>query len=266
MPRIRIDYGSEPAQFGHLYIPPGTDGPVPVVMLIHGGYWSADFHLNLATTLGAELARRGVAAWNVEYRRVGAGGAWPETSADIEAALAATRTLLPEASPIPLDTGDVRLVGHSAGAQLALWVAGQRECPVRPSRVISQAGALDLASRAATRGGGAALEALFGVSYADDPQVYRDASPLHRVPTCVPTVCIHGSEDLQVPVAASRAYATAAGAAGDRVVLWEVPGEGHNAFLDRSTRSWDLTMKAVLDENPWLDEDPWFDEDPWAGS
>lgn len=251
MPRIRIDYGSEPAQFGYLYTPTEVDGPVPVVMLIHGGYWSADFHLNLATTLAAELARRGVAAWNVEYRRVGAGGAWPETSADIEAALVATSTLLLESSPVPLDIADVRIVGHSAGAQLALWVAGRRGCPVRPSRVISQAGALDLVSRAA-RGGGP-LEALFGASYSADPQLYHDASPLHRVPTGVPTVCIHGSGDVQVPPAASRAYVDAAGAAGDRVVLWEVQGEGHNAFLDRTTRSWELTLQAVLGDDPWTD-------------
>ncbi|MFD4294392.1 alpha/beta hydrolase family protein [Rhodococcus sp. NPDC058532] len=251
MPRTRIDYGPHPAQFGHLYTPTAAAGPVPVVMLLHGGYWSADFHLNLATTLASELARRGVAAWNVEYRRVGAGGGWAETSADVEAALAATATLLPDRSPVPLDPGDVRVVGHSAGAQLAVWVAGQRECPVRPSRVVSQAGALDLASRAATRSGGSALEALFGVSYADDPQLYRDASPIHRVPTGVPTVCLHGVEDVQVPVAASRAYVDAARAAGDRAALWEVPGEGHNAFLDRSTRCWALTLDAILGADPW---------------
>ncbi|CRK51685.1 conserved hypothetical protein [Rhodococcus sp. RD6.2] len=251
MPRIRIDYGQHPAQFGHLYTPIGVDGPVPVVMVIHGGYWSADFHLNLATTLASELARRGVAAWNVEYRRVGAGGGWAETSVDIEAALVATSTLLPEASPVALDTADVRIVGHSAGAQLAVWVAGQRDCAVRPTRVVSQAGALDLASRAATRSGGAALTALFGVSYADDPQLYRDASPLHRVPTGVPTVCIHGVEDIQVPAAASRVYVDAARCAGDRAAFWEVPAEGHNAFLDRTTRSWELTLRAVLDQDPW---------------
>ena len=55
----------------------------------------------------------------------------------------------------------------------------------------------------------------------------------------------------QVPVAASRAYVDAARAACDRAVLWEVPGEGHNAFLDRTTRSWDLTLEAVLADDPW---------------
>ncbi|MGF7123721.1 alpha/beta hydrolase family protein [Rhodococcus sp. TAF43] len=253
MSRTKIEYGPEPQQFGHLYLPNGAQAPVPVpvVMLIHGGYWSADFHLNLATAFAVELARRGVAAWNVEYRRVGAGGRWAETSADIAAALAATATLLPEHSPIPLDLGNVRIVGHSAGAQLAVWVAGQRDSLVRPERVVSQAGALDLASRSATRRGGVVLEDLFGVDHASDPQIYLDASPLHRVPTGIPTVCLHGAEDLRIPASGSRVYVERAVAAGDRAVLWEVPGEGHNDFLDRGSRSWELSLRAALDPAPW---------------
>ncbi|TQF73460.1 prolyl oligopeptidase family serine peptidase [Rhodococcus spelaei] len=252
MPRIRIDYGPEPQQFGHFYLPTEVSAaPLPVVMLLHGGYWSADFHLNLSTAFATELARSGVAAWNVEYRRVGAGGGWAETSADVQAALAAVGDLLPTHAPVPLDVSDVRLLGHSAGAQLAVWVAGQRDSPVRPSRVVSQAGALDLASRAATRRGGAVLEALFGVDFATDPQTYLDASPLHRVPTGVPTVCIHGAEDVQVPAAASRVYVEAAREAGDRAAYWEVPGEGHNDFLDRTSRSWELSLRALLDRDPW---------------
>ncbi|MFC4603154.1 alpha/beta hydrolase family protein [Rhodococcus kronopolitis] len=252
MPRQRVDYGPEPQQFGHLYLPatPVAE-PVPVVMLVHGGYWSADFHLNLATSLAVELSRLGVAAWNVEYRRVGAGGGWAQTSADMEAALAAVGSVLPALSPVPLDLDNVRIVGHSAGAQLALWVAGQRDSPIRPERVVAQAGAMDLVARAAGRTAGAALAAFFGATFEDAPQLYRDASPVHRVPIGVPVVCIHGAQDAQVPVAASRAYVDAARAAGDRVALWEVPGEGHNAFLDRTTRSWDLTLRAVLDEDPW---------------
>ncbi|MFD4179810.1 alpha/beta hydrolase family protein [Rhodococcus sp. NPDC058514] len=252
MGRQRVDYGPEPAQFGHLYLPtePVAD-PVPVVMLIHGGYWSADFHLNLATALAIELARLGVAAWNVEYRRVGAGGGWEQTSADIESALSAVADLLPAQSPIPLDLGNVRIVGHSAGAQLALWVAGQPNSPIRPERVVAQAGAMDLAARAAGRTAGAALEAFFGARYVDAPQLYRDASPVFRVPIGVPVVCIHGAQDVQVPVAASRAYRDAAVAAGDTVALWEVPGEGHNDFLARGSRSWELTLRALLDDDPW---------------
>ncbi|MFC9788594.1 alpha/beta hydrolase family protein [Rhodococcus sp. NPDC127528] len=253
MGRQRIEYGSAPEQFGHLYLPAEPTGAaLPVVMLLHGGYWSGDYHLNLATAFAMELAKSGVAAWNVEYRRVGAGGGWTETSADVQAALAAVGDLLPAHSPVPLDLSDVRLLGHSAGAQLAVWLAGQRDSVIRPERVVSQAGALDLASRAAARRGSAVLEALFGVDFVTDPQVYHDASPLHRVPTGVPTVCLHGTEDVQVPVAASRVYVEAAAAAGDRAVLWEVPGEGHNDFLDRGSRSWALSLRAALDPAPWL--------------
>ncbi len=79
MPRTRIEYGPEPQQFGHFYAPEGArDGPVPVVMVIHGGYWSGQYHLNLGTSFAVELARSGVAVWNIEYRRIGAGGRWPK--------------------------------------------------------------------------------------------------------------------------------------------------------------------------------------------
>ncbi len=40
------------------------------------------------TPLALDLARRGIAAWNVEYRRVGQeGGGWPGTFEDVAAAL-----------------------------------------------------------------------------------------------------------------------------------------------------------------------------------
>ena len=173
MSRTRIAYGSEPQQFGHLYLPDGAagNGPVPVVMVIHGGYWNGNYHLNLGTPLATELARRGVAAWNIEYRRLGAGGRWPEMSADVVAALDATATLVADharAAGIELDPTQVRVVGHSAGGQLAVWLAGE-DTTVRPSLVVGQAAALDLAS-AGERGRRVDyLEDLFGELMPESP-------------------------------------------------------------------------------------------------
>ena len=70
--------------------------------------------------LAVDLADRGWATWNVEYRRVGNGGGVPETLDDVRAAIAAL-TQLAE----PLDTGRVVIVGHSAGGQLGLCVADE---------------------------------------------------------------------------------------------------------------------------------------------
>ncbi|MGW0023940.1 alpha/beta hydrolase family protein [Rhodococcus sp. NPDC003383] len=252
MSRTRIAYGSEPQQFGHLYLPDGAagNGPVPVVMVIHGGYWNGNYHLNLGTPLATELARRGVAAWNIEYRRLGAGGRWPEMSADVVAALDATATLVADharAAGIELDPTQVRVVGHSAGGQLAVWLAGE-DTTVRPSLVVGQAAALDLAS-AGERGRRVDyLEDLFGEPFEDNPHVYRSASPRHRVPIGRPIVLVHGSEDEQVPAKVAARYADAAREAGDEVALHVVDGEDHFAFLNKDSVCWKLSLDLLLDQ------------------
>jgi len=247
MPRTRIAYGPEPEQFGHFYPPENPTGEsVPVVMVIHGGYWSGKYHLNLGTSFSLELARSGVAVWNVEYRRIGAGGRWPEMSADVVAALEAIAGPVAAASLVPLDLDRVRVVGHSAGGQLAVWLAGQRDTTVRPELFVSQAGALDLAS-AAERGRRVSyIEDLFGVPFEDDPELYRSASPHHRVPIGVPVVVLHGSEDAQVPAKIASRYHDAARAAGDPVDVHLIEGEDHFAFLDPNTRSWKLSRELLL--------------------
>lgn len=248
MSRTRLAYGPEPEQFGHLYLPDAVNGPVPVVMVVHGGFWHGRYHLNLGTPIAQDLARHGVAAWNVEYRRIGAGGRWPEMSADIVAAYEAIGTVVAECAEqagVPVDPARVRLVGHSAGGQLAVWLAGQSVTP-RPESVVSQAGALDLAS-AGERGRRIDhIEDLFGMPYDDDPALYRSASPLHRIPIGVPVAILHGTEDAQVPVKVAQRYAQAAQDAGDPVSLNVIDGEDHFAFLDRTSRSWALTMELLI--------------------
>ena len=66
----RLPYGSDPNQFAELRIPK-TGGPFPVVVNIHGGFWRAKYDLNHAGHLCAALTAKGLATWNLEYRRVG---------------------------------------------------------------------------------------------------------------------------------------------------------------------------------------------------
>ncbi|WP_305091857.1 S9 family peptidase [Prescottella sp. R16] len=247
MARTRIEYGPESQQFGHFYAPENPVAePVPVVMVIHGGYWSGKYHLNLGTAFSVELARSGVAVWNVEYRRLGAGGRWPEMSSDIVAALDALAGPVADASPVPLDLDRVRVVGHSAGGQLAIWLAGQHDTTVRPELFVSQAGALDMAS-AGERGRRIDyIEDLFGVPFDADPDLYRSGSPQHRLPIGVPVAVLHGTEDAQVPAKVASRYHDAAVAAGDPVRLHLIDGEDHFAFLDPNTVSWKLSREILL--------------------
>ncbi|NLE80135.1 MAG: prolyl oligopeptidase family serine peptidase [Rhodococcus sp.] len=247
MARIRIEYGPEPEQFGHLYLPQEpTSDPVPVVMMIHGGFWSGDYHLNVATRFSLDLARCGVAVWNIEYRRLGAGGAWPEMSADVTAAWEAIDGPVAASTDQRLDVSRARLVGNSAGGQLAVWLAGQALSHA-PERVVAQAGALDLAT-AGERGRRIGyIEKLFGATYDENPDLYRSASPHHRVPIHVPVVCVHGTEDEHVPATVSTRYRDAAVAAGDEVALHLIEGEDHFAFVDPASRCWAVSREVVLE-------------------
>src|SRR5260370_3919740 len=113
-------YGTESLQFGELYLP-GEPGPHRTVILIHGGYWPARYGLDLMTGLAEDLAARGYAAWNIEYRRVGdPGGGWPGTLLDVAFAADYLRILAPTYA---LDLQRVVSLGHSAGGHLAIWLA-----------------------------------------------------------------------------------------------------------------------------------------------
>ena len=124
---VRIAYGPAPAQVVDLFLPKGR-GPHPVVVLIHGGCYLAEYQ-GLAQTSGvaADLARRGYAVWNVEYRKLGeAGAGYPGTFLDVADAVDRIRDA---AKAHRLDPRRVVAVGHSAGGHLALWAAARHRLP-----------------------------------------------------------------------------------------------------------------------------------------
>src|SRR5579884_2924680 len=89
---IHLPYGDEPLQFGELYLPSGIQMH-PVVILIHGGFWRAGYDLSLMEGLADNLAREGIAVWNIEYRRVGdSDGGWPGTLLDVAQAADSVKT------------------------------------------------------------------------------------------------------------------------------------------------------------------------------
>src|ERR1043166_5106825 len=83
----RIAYEQGPSQFGELWLPAGS-GPAPVAILVHGGCWQSSYGLDLMDPMAADLHGRGIAVWNIEYRRLGeTGGGYPGTFLDVGQAL-----------------------------------------------------------------------------------------------------------------------------------------------------------------------------------
>jgi acetyl esterase/lipase len=253
-----VSYGPDRSQRADLYLPAvarrdRTAGPYPVMVLIHGGSWTAGYGRVVMRGLVGDLLRRGWAVWNIEYRRVGNGGGWPETFADVAAAI----DLLPELDA-PLDLERVGVLGHSAGGHLALWAAGRERLPagapgsldgeprVRLTRVIAQAGVCDLAG-AYKRWRGGAVRALMGGSPEELPERYAAADPMDATPLSIPVLLVHGTLDETVSVELSRSYERAARAAGGEVELVEIAGEAgrHRAHIDPRGEAWAAVTKRL---------------------
>jgi acetyl esterase/lipase len=221
-------YGGGPDEVADLLLP-GGDGPHRVAVLLHGGFWRARFTRAIMAAVAADLAARGWATWNVEYRRVGTGGGVPETLDDVRRAI----DMLPNVAAL-LDLERLVAIGHSAGGQLALCAA--RGSPV--AAVVSLAGVCDLESAARDRiGEGAALE-FTGGTPAERPEAYAMADPMGLLPLGVEVLLVHGDADDRVPVQQSRTYARAAGDAGDPCELMELPGVDHFALIDPRSAAW----------------------------
>ena len=241
-------YGRRRSQAGELFLPAGP-GPHPVAVLLHGGFWQAAFGRGLMAEVSADLAANGVAAWNLEYRRIGGGGGWPATFEDVAAGIDALAAI-PD-----LDLTRVTAVGHSAGGHLALWAAARPGLPagapgaapaVVVTAAVAQAGVLDLAGADRLGLGGRAVSQLLGGRVDQVPDRYRLASPLERLPLGVPQLLVHGRRDGHVPAEGSERYAEAARAKGDRVDLAILPDAGHMDLIDPASPGWALVREWLL--------------------
>ncbi|MFT3873185.1 MAG: alpha/beta hydrolase [Nocardioides sp.] len=235
MSREVVRYGTDPAQRGSLHRPDcASQG---LVVVIHGGFWKAEYDAALGEPLAERLAESGWTAWNLEYRRVGNGGGFPTTLDDVAAGIDALAGL-----DLGADLGaGVVTLGHSAGGHLAVWAAArgrfERWSPVAVpvTAVISQAGVVDLAGAFAADLGSGAVGRFMGGG--PDASSYASADPTRQLPLDVPVWCVHARDDEDVPFAQSEAYVAKARAAGATAELVEVPG-GHFGVVELGSPAW----------------------------
>lgn len=233
---ITLTYGRDPDQIADLYVP-ATDGPAPVAVLVHGGFWRERFSRALMDPIARDLQRRGWFAWNVEYRRLGAGGGWPATVEDVEAAV----DRLARVDDPRLDLARVVVLGHSAGGQLALLVAArwQTRCShINVRGVVCLAAVADLEMAARLDLGDGAVPALLGGTPAEIPMAYAVASPRAHLPLRTPHVHVHGYLDQRVPVGMTIEFVAAARAAGDEATAILLEGTDHFALIDLGSLAW----------------------------
>lgn len=246
-PDLKIAYGADAMQFGALWIPKQASAqPRPVVVLIHGGCWRADLPgLELMDYLAADLRDRGLAVWNLEYRRIGhAGGGYPGTFQDITRGIDHLRAFGREQN---LDLTRVVLVGHSAGGHLATWAAARDRLPLRsPLRlgpalqargVVSLAGINDLAAFRANGpgrcGGPKTIDDL--VQGSSPSSAFSDTSPAELGPPQRLQWVMSGDLDPIVPAGFGSAYARAVKGRARAVTVSQA---GHFELIDPGSRAW----------------------------
>jgi acetyl esterase/lipase len=236
----RHSFGADPSQVADLHLPAAA-GPHPVAVVLHGGYWQTRYGKLVTRPLALDLAARGFAAWNLEYRRLGAGrgggGGWPMTFEDVAAGIDALAGV-----DADLDLSRVVLVGHSAGGQLALWAARRPLLPAgavgaRPAvaacAVVALAPVTDLV-RARVH-----AESLLGGTADEVAERWRQADPVRAGAPGVPALVVHPVDDATVPVKRSREYSARSG-----VQLVETPGL-HRDPIDPVSAAWAAAVSWV---------------------
>lgn len=201
-----------------------------VVVLIHGGFWKAEYDRRHTREMARALADAGHLVATPEYRRVGAGGGWPVTAQDLHRAVSRLPELL---AGLDLPVGPITLTGHSAGGHLALWLA-TTDVPIE--RVVALAPVCDLREAIRLCLGSDAAAAFLGGAEPDpaDPMVLLQERPAAEI------VVVHGLDDDVVPVSLSRGLA----ARHPWVDLREVPG-GHFEVIEPGSVAWPTVLGAL---------------------
>jgi acetyl esterase/lipase len=242
-------YGEHPLQHGELRVPDGR-GPHPVAVLVHGGCWSAKIPglpenvvaLELLRPFAEALREQGIAAWSIEYRRLGdAGAGWPNTFLDVGKGVDHLAKLAPANR---LDLKRVIVMGHSSGGQLAMWVAARGklpksselyvEKPLRVFGVVSLDGPPELAAarsieRAVCRE--PVITQLMGGTPEEHSKRYAEASVEAYLPLGIRQELITMSLS-EAWVKLATAYEARAKQAGDMVSVIRPDSGGHFGPID----------------------------------
>ncbi|WP_426162898.1 alpha/beta hydrolase fold domain-containing protein [Sandarakinorhabdus sp. DWP1-3-1] len=247
-PALVARYGADDLRSGELRLPPGK-GPFPVAVVIHGGCWTASYDTRAGIAGVADaLTKRGIATWNIEYRRMGDPGAgWPGTFEDIGAGIDHLAVL---AKTQPIDLSRVALIGHSSGAHLALWGAsrgrlGPRFAPaVKPAAVVAIDGPGALAPFVGIDAkvcGQPVIVPLMGGTPDKAADAYALASPADHLPLGVRQYLVMAAfKPFMAP------YAAAAKAAGDTVEVIE-GSDDHFGVVTPSTADGKKTIDFIVD-------------------
>lgn len=261
----RFHYGEDDEQFGELFLPTETTTvggkKLPVVVFLHGGCWSPRFNLLPVSGMCRALAEKCRAAvWNLEYRRWGNGGGWPHTFVDAGNGLDILGNMADEFN---LDLSNVVACGHSAGGQLALWLAArpglaeefslyENDKPLALKSVVALAPVSDI-ERASEKGAcGHAVSQLMGGPSAKVSEFYEEGSPIALLPLGVRHIIVNGMQDIVAPLGSVAPLVERALELGDDSCLLPINNSGHFELVTPNTMAGQMVMETIQHEIDYL--------------
>ena len=222
-PVVTERYGPHPDQVIDYRLDTSTDA---AAVLIHGGFYLDAWGRDSVETWAVDLARRGVSSAVIGYRLMGSGGNPVATTSDISEAMAAARALLP--------SGPLAVIGHSAGAHLAVWNLSHTETP--PDVTVAVSGFFDL--HAGSRLGDGAVARF-------DPTGSLDLST--RTMANANLILVHGAADTVVPEDQSVDLHRRLTESGLSVSLERLADSGHFDLLDAHSPGWQTVARHLAD-------------------
>jgi acetyl esterase/lipase len=214
---------------------------LPAVLIIHGGGFNdGDKTKSREINIGTNLALNGYLAMSINYKLRKAQGqvTWPQNVQDCKSAV---RWLRANAERLHVDPDRIGVIGGSAGGNLAGMVAMTRpEDGLEPQGVLDgypsgvrcaviMYGAVDLMNLHDFK--------MFNKTRAEDPDVYKKASPITYARSDAPPILIlHGTADKVVDVSQSRTLDEVLTTAGSPHELMIIPDAPHTfelqSFMD----------------------------------
>lgn len=197
---VDLAYGRHPQQRLDVWAAADAGPDAPVLVQVHGGGWTSGDKRVSAAPLMAHLVERGWVCVTVNYRLAPA-HRLPDQIDDVRAAL---DWVVGHIAQYGGDPGFVAITGGSAGGHLAS-LAAVTGAPVVAAVPfygvhdfsVDEHGLHDLLRKTA-----------IGTPFADDPDLWRSLSPLHRAgPDAPPFLLVHGTTDTIVAVGQSRRFA-----------------------------------------------------------
>ena len=237
MNRSTNSYGSHPSQVGELFLPSG-DGPHAVCVVVHGGYWRAQYDRSLMTGISSTSPRTasppGTSSTGASEGAAGGptrSSTWPPASTRSRrwmsrSILASTRNRTFGRRPArALGGRSLDVARRRAGCLAAGRDRGRRLAGRRP--------------RPHARGGAhAVVDADEGAARRPTSQYdrYVLASPRERLPLGIPQLVLHGDRDDTVSMRIATSYATAARQAGDPCELRVLTQPATSSTSTRATK------------------------------